>query len=128
MFMGAAFMAPACHLLWHRVTPGAGPSAGAAACLAAGWLYTGGPRPYGYAGLGELFVFVFFGLVATIGTFYVEALHLDLPVVWFAAGAVGLLAKVRAKRFAVLVRPKDVRLISVPRRRWHTVSAPPRRT
>ena len=43
---------------------------GAAAFLA-GWFYTGGPRPYGYAGFGELFVFVFFGLVATVGTTYV---------------------------------------------------------
>jgi 1,4-dihydroxy-2-naphthoate polyprenyltransferase len=63
-----------------------------AACVAAGWFYTGGPRPYGYVGLGEVFVFVFFGLVATVGTFYVETLHVNQPVVWFAAVAVGLLA------------------------------------
>ena len=43
-----------------------------AASILAGWLYTGGPRPYGYVGLGELFVFVFFGLVATAGTAYVQ--------------------------------------------------------
>ncbi|MCU1394511.1 MAG: menA [Ilumatobacteraceae bacterium] len=44
-----------------------------AAAVAAAWFYTGGPKPYGYLGLGELFVFVFFGLVATVGTTYVVA-------------------------------------------------------
>ncbi len=43
-----------------------------AAGIAAAWLYTGGPRPYGYAGWGEVFVFVFFGPVAVIGTAYVQ--------------------------------------------------------
>jgi 1,4-dihydroxy-2-naphthoate polyprenyltransferase len=43
-----------------------------AASFLAGWFYTGGPRPYGYAGFGELFVFVFFGLVATAGSTYVQ--------------------------------------------------------
>lgn len=43
-----------------------------AASMVAGWAYTGGPRPYGYLGLGEVFVFVFFGLVATIGSTYVQ--------------------------------------------------------
>ena len=42
------------------------------AAIAAGWFYTGGSRPYGYAGMGELFVFVFFGVVATAGSTYVQ--------------------------------------------------------
>ncbi|MDQ3679342.1 MAG: 1,4-dihydroxy-2-naphthoate polyprenyltransferase [Actinomycetota bacterium] len=62
-----------------------------AACFAAGWLYTGGPRPYGYAGFGELFVFVFFGLVATVGSAYV---HLErvTGLGLLASVPVGLLA------------------------------------
>ncbi|QYG93376.1 1,4-dihydroxy-2-naphthoate polyprenyltransferase [Iamia sp. SCSIO 61187] len=45
--------------------------------IAAGWFYTGGPRPYGYAGLGEAFVFTFFGVVATAGSTYVQVEGLD---------------------------------------------------
>lgn len=44
------------------------------AAIVAAWFYTGGPRPYGYAGLGELFVFVFFGLVAVVGSTYVQTI------------------------------------------------------
>lgn len=62
-----------------------------AAALAAGWFYTGGSHPYGYYGFGELFVFVFFGLVATIGSTYVHTGSVTaLSAV--AAVAVGLLA------------------------------------
>jgi len=63
---------------------------GAAAILAA-WGYTGGPKPYGYLGLGELFVFTFFGLVATVGTTYVAIEHVP-AVAWPAAVGVGSLA------------------------------------
>ncbi len=62
-----------------------------AACILAAWLYTGGPRPYGYLGLGELFVFVFFGLVATCGTVYVEEMRVTTLSV-LAGCAMGLLA------------------------------------
>jgi 1,4-dihydroxy-2-naphthoate octaprenyltransferase len=48
-----------------------------AASILAGVLYTGGPRPYGYAGLGEVFVFLFFGLVAVNGSYYVQLERLD---------------------------------------------------
>lgn len=61
------------------------------AAVAAGWFYTGGPNPYGYAGFGEAFVFVFFGLVATVGSAYVQT----TAVTWLdviAGAAMGALA------------------------------------
>ena len=48
-----------------------------AVCIAGAWLYTGGSNPYGYLGLGEVAVFVFFGLVAVLGTQYTQALRID---------------------------------------------------
>lgn len=48
-----------------------------AACIAGAWLYTGGSKPYGYRALGEVAVFVFFGLVAVLGTQYTQALRVD---------------------------------------------------
>ena len=61
------------------------------ASIAAAWLYTGGPRPYGYAGLGEVFVFVFFGVVPVVGTAYVQTLTISTADVVASIG-VGLLA------------------------------------
>jgi 1,4-dihydroxy-2-naphthoate octaprenyltransferase len=48
-----------------------------AVCIAAAWTYTGGPLPYGYRALGEVFVFVFFGLVAVVGTTYAQTLAVE---------------------------------------------------
>jgi 1,4-dihydroxy-2-naphthoate polyprenyltransferase len=78
------------------------------ASILAGVLYTGGPRPYGYEGLGELFVFLFFGVVAVVGSYYVQAE--GLPWEAFALSVpVGLLAS------AILV-VNNVRDIDTDRR------------
>jgi 1,4-dihydroxy-2-naphthoate octaprenyltransferase len=79
-----------------------------AASILAGVLYTGGPRPYGYAGLGELFVFLFFGLVAVNGSYYVQLERLD----WLPFGlslAIGFLA-------AAILVVNNVRDIDTDRR------------
>ena len=62
-----------------------------AAAVAAAWLYTGGSHPYGYLGLGEVFVFVFFGPVPVLGTMYAQCLTVDAAAVWASVG-VGFLA------------------------------------
>jgi 1,4-dihydroxy-2-naphthoate polyprenyltransferase len=62
-----------------------------AAAIAAAWYYTGGRYPYGYLGLGEVFVFVFFGLVAVTGTVYVQVGAVSLAT-WWTAIAIGALA------------------------------------
>jgi 1,4-dihydroxy-2-naphthoate octaprenyltransferase len=67
---GGAGLALALAVGWELLVVGA-------LAIAAGWFYTGGPRPYGYLGLGELFVFVFFGVVATAGSAYVQEEHVS---------------------------------------------------
>lgn len=59
--------------------------------IIAAWKYTGGKHPYGYLGLGEVFVFVFFGLTATLGTTYTQAGHVD-SATWAAAVGIGAIA------------------------------------
>lgn len=81
---GVAGLALAAAVSWWLILVGA-------VSFAAGWLYTGGPKPYGYYGFGELFVFVFFGLVATMGSAYVQDERLT-SLAFGAAIPVGLLA------------------------------------
>jgi len=59
--------------------------------IVAAWTYTGGPKPYGYAGLGEVFVFIYFGLVAVIGTTYAQTLYLK-PYFFIYAISIGFFA------------------------------------
>jgi 1,4-dihydroxy-2-naphthoate octaprenyltransferase len=79
-----------------------------AASILAGVLYTGGPRPYGYEGLGELFVFLFFGIVAVAGSFFVQVQHLHWEAFALAV-PVGLLA-------AAILVVNNVRDIDTDRR------------
>jgi 1,4-dihydroxy-2-naphthoate octaprenyltransferase len=60
-------------------------------CIVAAWFYTGGSKPYGYLGLGEVMVFVFFGLVAVIGTTYVQTETFEVAALAAAIG-IGVLA------------------------------------
>ncbi len=81
---GVAGLALAAVTSWWLLAVGA-------ACIAAAWFYTGGPKPYGYSGLGEVFVFLCFGVVAVAGTAYVQMKALS----WLglaAAVPAGLLA------------------------------------
>jgi 1,4-dihydroxy-2-naphthoate polyprenyltransferase len=81
---GAAGLFLASRTSWWLVALGA-------TAICAGWFYTGGPRPYGYYGFGELFVFIYFGLVATVGTAYVQ--HLTIPSrAWWLGAATGFMA------------------------------------
>ncbi|WP_086844935.1 1,4-dihydroxy-2-naphthoate polyprenyltransferase [Nocardia farcinica] len=57
-----------------------------AVCLAGAWFYTGGSKPYGYSGFGEIAVFVFFGLIAVLGTQFVQAERIDWVGVALAVG------------------------------------------
>jgi 1,4-dihydroxy-2-naphthoate octaprenyltransferase len=81
---GAAGLVLAASTAWWLV------AVGVVSVLAA-WFYTGGSRPYGYLGLGEVMVFVFFGLVAVVGTTYVQTETFELPAVYAAVG-IGALA------------------------------------
>lgn len=76
---GGAGLALAAAAGWELLIAGA-------ACLAGGWFYSGGRRPYGYRGLGEVSVFVFFGLVAAVGSAYVHLEAITARSTWVGVG------------------------------------------
>ena len=65
-----------------------------ASAIAAAWFYTGGARPYGYAGLGEVFVLVYFGFVPVLGTFYVQTDRVDITAIIASAGIGALITAI----------------------------------
>ena len=79
------------------------------------WGYTGGKNPYGYLGLGDVFVFVFFGLVATLGTTYTQAGQISLSAIIGAIGT-GLIARALLMANNVRDIPTDRRAEKDPRR------------
>ncbi len=84
LLAGAAGVLLASRTSWWLVAIGA-------SAILAGWFYTGGPRPYGYFGFGELFVLIYFGFVATVGTTYVQ--HGSTPASsWWFGVATGFMA------------------------------------
>ena len=80
--------------------------------IAAAWFYTGGSNPYGYQGFGELFVFVFFGLVAVLGTTYAQLESINQLAVWLAIGVF------------LLVSTGDSLGMGLPRRKRWVVRGP----
>lgn len=79
-----------------------------AASMIAGWAYTGGPRPYGYLGLGEVFVFVFFGLVATMGSTYVQTETMQIQSVSLRSLGAATLAGCLAVALLVINNLRDI--------------------
>ena len=88
---GLAIVATGVVGLWLVTIGGPGLLAVGVLAVLAALLYTGGPLPYGYRGLGDLFVFLFFGIVAVVGTAYLQAGTILVPLAWAAAIPVGAL-------------------------------------
>jgi len=84
---GAAGLVLAATTAWWLVLVGL-------VCVLAAWFYTGGSSPYGYLGLGEVMVFVFFGLVAVIGTTYVQTGTVELLALYGAVGVGSLICAI----------------------------------
>ncbi|HUX03597.1 MAG TPA: 1,4-dihydroxy-2-naphthoate polyprenyltransferase [Acidimicrobiales bacterium] len=83
----AWFAVAACAGLWLSSRTSWWLVAIGASAIVAGWLYTGGPKPYGYYGYGEFFVLVYFGFVATVGTAYVQQRSIPSSAWWWGLAA-----------------------------------------